>query len=239
LLASGFAVLVLSFPVYLLLNSARGLWRTQFLSGIGSGIVMAALLGLISWIPLRRFGRMTLVIAAGAAITYCGSVYAIERGGTHRSDWDRHRRALLEISQIAANVQPDTVIVLTNVPKSEDPFFDNLWFDLGLRLLYPGVPVAGVYYYADRSPGPDNNLILEGPSWHWDGKGYGRLFSMTPLAKTIVVEYSPSGTGKLLEKLPSWLCHTTCPAKLYAPHAATLPGPMSPIGARRFGGPVP
>lgn len=239
LLAGGFAVLVLSFPVYLLLNTARGLWRTQFLSGIGSGIVMAAVLGLISWIPLRKFGRMALVIAAGSAIAYCGSVYAIEKGGTHRYDWDRHRRALLGISRLAPNIWPETVVVMTNVPKGEDPFFDNLWFDMGLRLLYPGIPVAGVYYYSDGSPGPGNNLALEGSAWHLEGNGYGRLFSTTPLAKTIVVDYDPSGAVKLLEKLPPWLCRTTCAAELYAPHAVILSGPMSPIGARRFGDDIP
>jgi hypothetical protein len=236
-LAGGFAALALSFPVYLLLNSARGLWRTQFLSGIGAGIVFAGILGLISWVPLRRFARITVVIATGACIAYFGSVFALEKAGVHRYDWNRHRRALLEIARFAPSVQPGTVVVLTNVPKGEDPFFDNLWFDLGLRLMYPGTPVAGVYFFTDGSPGTGNNLVLAGDSWRWDGQGYQRLFAAAPIAKTIVVRYNDSGEGTLLSALPEWLCKSACAANSYNPYAAIRPGPMSPIAIHRFGAP--
>src|SRR5262249_13003553 len=47
LLACGFLLLVASFPAYLLLNSARSLWRTQFLSGIGTAMVLTSLAALI------------------------------------------------------------------------------------------------------------------------------------------------------------------------------------------------
>ena len=45
-LGIGLTLLVLSFPAYLLLNSARMLWRTQFLSGMGTGMVMGSMISL-------------------------------------------------------------------------------------------------------------------------------------------------------------------------------------------------
>jgi hypothetical protein len=182
---------------------------------------------------------MAIVITAGAMIAFCGSVAAIEKGGVHRYDWDRHRNALLGVLQFAPSVHPETVVVLTNVPKDDDPFYDNLWFDLGLRLMYPGVPVAGAYFYEDGSPAPGNDFRLEGASWRWDGKGFGRLFPTTPLDKTIVVEYHRSGAPKLLETLPPFVCPTGCATELYRPSTAIAAGPVSPIAARRFGAPHP
>jgi hypothetical protein len=234
LLAGGFAALALSFPVYLLLDTSRGLWRTQMLSGIGCGIVMAAVLGLISWLPLPRIGRMLVVIPAGAVIVYSGSVAAIEKGGMHRWDWDQHRAAMLEILKIAPDIQPNSVVVLTNVPKAEDPFTHNMWFDMALRLVYPGIPVAGVYFFTDGTPGPGNDLTLKGSSWHWDGNGFARIVSDTSLEKTVAIEYQPTGSGKLLGALPSFVCSGNCAAQLYRPSAAIITGPVSPITARRY-----
>jgi len=33
-----------------------------------------------------------------------------------------------------------------------------MWLDLALRLVYPGIPVAGLYYYADGTPGPGDGF---------------------------------------------------------------------------------
>jgi hypothetical protein len=234
LLAGGFAALALSFPVYLVLSSARGLWRTQLLSGIGTGIVVAAILGLISWLPGRRLGKMAVVLTAGAVFVYAGSVSAIQKGSRNRTAWEWHRKAVREILRIAPSVEPGTVIVFTNLSRDHDMFLHNMWFDLALRLMYPGVPVTGAYYFADGSPGPGINLVLEGKSWRWEGKGFGGIVTTTGIAKTIVIAWGPSGTGKLIETLPSFLCKAGCAPELYQPSAAIVLDPVSPIAARRF-----
>jgi hypothetical protein len=239
LLAVGLVTLALSFPVYLVLINSRGLWRTQILSGIGSGIVLAAVVGLISCVPLGKAGRIAVVFTAGAAIVYYGSVAAIEKGGVHRWNWEYQRTAMVEILRLAPNVQPGTVIVMTNVPKSPDPFDHTMWFDMALRLAYPGVPVAGAYFFEDGSPGPGNDLVLTGATWRWDGKGFARLFSAAPLDKTLVVEYGASGTGKLLSALPAFICQSTCAGELYHPDHAIDAGAVSPIAARRYTVPLP
>ena len=55
LLGWGLALLALSFPVFLLLDSARGLWRTQFIAGLGYGLSLAALAALVACIVRNSF----------------------------------------------------------------------------------------------------------------------------------------------------------------------------------------
>jgi hypothetical protein len=234
LLAAGLVILFLSFPVYLLLSSARGLWRTQLLAGIGSGLVMTAVLGLLGTAFRSPRWRTTIMLAGGSAIVFCGTLSAVQKGGFHLWIWERYRTAMTELLRAVPGVQPDTIVVMTGVPRDDDPFGDNYWFDIAVRLAYPGVRVAGIYLYPDGTPGPGNNWIVEGPSWQWDGKGFARLFQSTPAGRTVVVEYRSSGAAKLGDSLPRSLCRGECPAALYQPAAAIVPGPASPIAIRRF-----
>jgi hypothetical protein len=226
-------LVALSFPVYLLLDSARSLWRTQFLSGIGAGLVLAALCGLASHPFVRRTAKITLFLAFGAVIAFFGSASAIQKCAFERWLWERHRVAIKEILQVAPSVEPYTVIVLTNVPKDNDPIGHNMWLDLALRLAYPGIPVAGVYFYSDGTPGTGDGLKAEGNSWRWDGKGYEPVFPLVGLANTLVVDYEPSGQGKIEAEWPAFLCHTRCAAELYNPDSR-ITGPISPIASRRY-----
>jgi hypothetical protein len=172
LLGAGTALLALSFPAYLLLNSARSLWRTQFLSGIGNGIVWAAILALVSMAMWKKTVPAT-VLMLGAVIVYFGAGSAIAKGRFHRGVWDRHRAAIVRILHTVPSVKPGTVIVLAGVPKNDDPFGDNMWFDFGMRLSYPGIPVSGKYFYADGTPSPGNKVDAPGANTiviDWNGR---------------------------------------------------------------------
>jgi hypothetical protein len=193
---------------------------------------MAATIGLLASRFRSRWWRSAIILAAGGAIVYYGTVSALQKGGYHRWVWERYRMAMTRILRIAPEVEPDTVIVLTGVPRDSDPFGDNYWFDMAVRLAYPGVRVAGILLYADGTPAPGDNWTVEGPVWHWDGTGFQRLFHATPVGKTLVIEYHASGADTLKESLPAALCRGACPDSLYRPsiHA----GPVSPIAVRRF-----
>ena len=233
LLAVGFISVVLSFPVYLLLDSARGLWRTQFLSGIGAGLVLAAVCGLTSQAFVLRTAKIGLFLGFGAVIAFFGSTSAIQKCAIHRSVWERHRAAMEKILRVAPSVAPFTLVVVTNVPKDKDPFGHNMWLDLALRLVYPGIPVAGTYFYSDGTPAPGDSWKAEGKSWTWDGTGISPVFTGTGLANTLVVDYQPSGRGKLDAALPAFLCKTRCATELYHPDAVVTE-PISPIARRRY-----
>src|SRR5262249_33714019 len=73
MLSIGFVLLILSFPVYLLLDSARGLWRTQLLSGTGAAIVLSASFGLIAqFLPVARVVQRFAFLTMAAAVVLCG-----------------------------------------------------------------------------------------------------------------------------------------------------------------------
>lgn len=233
LLTAGFVLLALSFPAYLLLDSARGLWRTQFLSGIGAGLVLTALMALASRVFSRSILQATTFLILGCTIVFCGSLSAIQKGGFHRWIWERHRTAIVEILRIAPSVKPDTVIVLANVPKDNDPFGHNMWLDLALRLAYPGIPVAGVYFYANGTPSPGNNLKAEGDRWKWDGTGLPPLVHETSISNTVIVDLEPSGIGQLEKTMSPFVCRGRCAVGLYNP-TSVITGPISARTVRRY-----
>jgi hypothetical protein len=233
LLAVGFVLLVLSFPVYLLLDSARGLWRTQFLSGIGAGLVLTAVMGLASRAFGRSMLRTTSFLILVGVIVFFGSLSAIQKGGFHRWIWERHRTAILEILRIAPSVKPSTVIVLANVPKDNDPFGHAMWLDLALRLSYPGIPVDGVYFYADGTPGPGNGFKAEGDRWRWDRIGFPAAMHGTAISNTVIVDFDPSGIGRLEKTMSPFVCRAVCAVGSYNP-TAVITGPISPRTVRRY-----
>jgi hypothetical protein len=233
LLAVGMGLLILSFPVYLILDSARGLWRTQFLSGIGAGLVLTALAGLVSQVFNRQANRAVAFLTLGSVVVCIGSAAAIHRGAIHRWIWERHRTTMREVLQVAPSVRPNTVVVLTNITKDNDPFGHDMWYDMGLRLIYPGVDVSGIYFYADGTRAPGDNLIAKDGQWTWDQTGYPPLVRKAPMTNTIVVRYDSSGKGTIQGNVPESVCGRDCWGGLYNP-GAMIAGPMSPRALRRY-----
>ena len=233
-LITGLGAVALSFPAYLLLGSARGLWRTQLLSGIGAAVVFTALLGLVSYKLPWRAAKLAVVLAGAAAVVYCGSLGAVSLERFHREVWETHRAAITEVLRIAPSVKPNAVIVLTNVPKDEDPFGHDMWFDMAIRLVYPKVPVAGLYYYSDGTRAPGDTLAVAGDRWKWDHvTGYPPAIDDSSLANTVVIRYDKSGTGTLERDLPRFVSPDASAADLYRPYGV-ITGPVAPSAVRRY-----
>jgi hypothetical protein len=259
ILGIGLLLLIFSFPAYLLLNTARSLWRTQFLSGIGAAVVMGAvvslaanyLLGLWSkvntsaqkgmngsevWLPYNvrvLVTAMTCLLLA-ASIIFAGSFSAIKLGAFHYAVWERHRRVISQVLQIAPQVKPETVVVLTNVPKEDDPFGNNMWFDVALWLAYPETPVVGIYFYEDGAPSPGSNLKLHAHSWEWDQTGWLPRVRGADTSSTIVIRYDKQGIATLMRTLPSFLNPDERARALYHPVAAIKSNLPEPRAARRY-----
>jgi hypothetical protein len=234
LLGVGFAALVLSFPVYLLLDHASGLWRTQFLSGVGTALVFTGLVIVaLSYVrSLRPVGTAVALTLAASVVVWFGSLAAIDKGAAQRRVWERHRASIARILTVAPSVKPNTIIVLINVPRSEDPFSHHMWLDLAVRLAYPGVPVAATYFYADHTPSPGSNLRVDGHRWKWDGTGFTPLVQETSLANTVVVD-AGSPAQPLVRSFPGFLCKARCATEIYNPDAV-IAGPISPRAVRRY-----
>ena len=144
----GLILLLMSFPAYLILESARSLWRTQILSSFGAGITLAAAIGFCASYASRLWLRISLITALGALVIGYGSFSAVKKAAFHEWVWERQRSAMAQVLEIAPRLQAGTRVILTNVPKDNDPFLeDNMWFDMALRLSYPGTLVSGRYFY--------------------------------------------------------------------------------------------
>jgi len=233
-LTVGAVVLILSFPVYLILDSARGLWRTQMLSGVGAGMVLAGLAGFAAMVVWRPAWRTTAFLLLASAIAFEGSLAAIQRGATHRFIWDRHRTAIREVLQVAPSVHSGTLVILTGVPAGEDPFGDDLWFDFALRLVYPNMFVSGAYFYSSGAPAPGDNFAMRDGELVWNGKGIAPLVKEAGIAQMIVVRYDPSGKGQLETSFPRPLCAPDCRAAGEYHPENMITGPISPRALRRY-----
>jgi hypothetical protein len=234
LLAVGLVVLVLSFPVFLILDAARGLWRTQILSGIGAGAVFAGSIWLAAQAVSARIWKVSVFCLLGAILVFAGSLSAIQRSEFHRWIWERHRTAIREVLQVAPHVDPLTMIILPNVPRNDDPFGDNMWFDVALRLVYPNTIVSGIYYYADGARAPGDNFISKGDEWVFDNTGFPPLIQSTKIADTIVIRFDPRGKGALEKTIPASVCAPDCShAQLYNPGSLIF-GRISPRTLWRY-----
>jgi hypothetical protein len=235
ILGSGLALLVLSFPAYLILTSSRQLWRTQFLSGIGAGVALGAAIALVASLFRRRKAQVVVVAACGGLIAYYGVAASFTMASFHYGIWQRHRTAMAEVLGVAPRLRPGTLVVLTGVPKTADPFGDNMWFDVALRLAYPHVPVTGIYFYRDGTPAPHENMALHGTSWVLDNTGFPTLLRRVPFRNTVIVRFSPSGRGSLAHAVPDyvdWLEPEA--ATKYAPASRIVQGSPAPAARRRY-----
>ena len=238
LLCFGFALLISSYPVYLLLGSATTHWRTQFLSGIGAAFVFASGAALLSaWIPYRWCRGLALA-ACACPVVWLGVQNGIKLGDLHDRIWQQHRHAVSQVLHAAPRVKPNTLIILTDVPgppDDRDPFGDNMWFDVALRLAYPETPVAGAYYYEGGGSPPGARFVLSGSTWRWDENGFPPVVREAGVEDSVVIRYTESG-GQLLDHLPSVLVSESSRhvENEYRPEEAILPGPPDMRAARKY-----
>jgi hypothetical protein len=237
-LGVGVVLLVLSFPAYLVLSSARTLWRTQFLSGIGFAVGLGSAIALLATLFRRQRWRIASVSICLGAIAYFGVAASFAAASYHYEIWSLHRTAVAEILAVAPRVEPETLVVLTDVPKANDPFRDYWWFDFAVRLAYPHVAVRGIYYYADGTAPAGQNMDLSGSEWIWNKTGFESLVRRAPFQNTIFIRYSDSGVGFLARNVPAFIEGKSSLDLLYAPAARIQPGPP-PASVRRRYGPIP
>jgi hypothetical protein len=238
-LAVGLILLVLSFPAFLLLADARGLWRTQFLAGIGAAVTFAAIAGLMAHSTQRRPLQLAVTAAIAGVVSYFGVYASFTTASLEHSLWERTRTAMAEVVGFAPRLKPDTLVVLTGVPKaSADPFRDNMWFDVSLRLAFPHDPVVGIYFYADGTPAPHENMVPQGDEWVFNGTGFPTLLPHVPVANTVVIKYSASDTGHVEAQIPGFLSRRDPRlAATYNPLSRIKAG-LPPLMVRRRYGPI-
>jgi hypothetical protein len=233
LASTGAVLLVLSFPAYLVLTSARLVWRTQFLSGIGFGVMAAALAMLAATYVRNRVGSLLIALGLAASVAYFGAAASYKEAHFHYTIWLRHKHAIEEVLEAAPHLKAGTVVVYTGVPSTADPFGDTMWFDMALRLAYPSVPLAGVYFRDAGAAAPGASLVLRRGFWDRTLKGYPPLIDHVPLARTLFIRYS-TGETRTLARLPSFLADAVGPAR-YLRHSVVDGQRPDQRALRRYG----
>lgn len=236
LLGVGVSLYSLSFPVFLLLESAKSLWRTQLIAGLGYGLMIVSAAALLANFIPRRWPRIAALGLLCAVPLFFGMRAALKRGEFHYGVWERHRFAIAQVLHLAPDVAPGTTILLTNVPSEGSPFGDNMWYLVALQLAYPKRYIAGAYFHIDGSPAPSFNLTIDGKDWVWNGVGWPpeepRRF---PLAQTLIIQFSLEGNPSILREVPPYLPGAGQWDDLYSPDAARRSGPPSlDYGHRRY-----
>jgi hypothetical protein len=219
LLPVGLVLIAASFPAYLLLDSARGHFRTMFLSGAPAALFLTALTGLIVY-GLPAGLRVVLSLALVSVMVFFSCCRAIQCDSYYRVKWEAHRQAIAQVVRAAPQVKPFTVFVLTNVPRAHDPFENDMWLDVALRLAYPGTPVCGVFLFDDGSAGPGNGYQLESNQWRANDTAWSPIVTEAPLQNTLAIEFSGNGAA-VLQRMPEAVCKG-CDQGLYNPESRII-----------------
>jgi hypothetical protein len=231
---AGLAALALSFPAYLLLQGAALLWRTQFLSGIGAALTLASVAGLAASMLPGRWLRASVFLAVGALVAAFGVDAALRLAASHDEIWSRQRQAVEAILSVAPRLPERAVVLAVNVPKANDPFGHNMWFNFALKLAYPGSRISGVYFYDNGAPADGNHLHLESAEWVWDRSFESPGYERQGVEKTLAIAYDSVKTARILEDLPALVSPQDAAQSRYAPGAVVLEGSPSPRAVRRY-----
>jgi hypothetical protein len=229
----GALILLASFPAYLILTSSRQIWRTQFLSGVGFAVLLAALITVSAGLLRERRRRLLAALLGGGVVAFFGAGASYRAAHFHHGVWVRHKDAIEHVLEVAPRVEPNAVIAYTGVPAKADPFGDTMWFDLALRLAYPHTPVAGVYFRNGGRPAPGQALALRRGYWESTGKGFPPLLRHVPLDHTLFIAYGRRGSH-LQKRVPPFLASGAA-AEGYEPQSVIVRDRPDVRAVRRYG----
>ncbi|HZU97625.1 MAG TPA: hypothetical protein VFF73_13075 [Planctomycetota bacterium] len=235
-------VLVASFPVYLLLDSADTFWRTQMLSGLGAGVFTCAVLALVASFMTRESLAALVLLVGGSFYVFCGVQVAVIRGAYHHDIWLRQKGIVGRMLELAPRVKPGTIVVLTGVPEKQDPFIESgLWFDFAVALAYPRSQVMGAYLRRDGSVPPLSLVAVHDGGCYWTHPGSPDLpgppvpcdaaSRISGLESVIAFTYDATGEIQLALRLPPELGP---PTDAYRPRDRIEPGRPSRDAERRY-----
>ena len=235
LLTLSVAMVVLSFPAYLLLDSATSNWRTQLLSAPGAGIAWSSALTLLSRIRWQREWVGTTALSMLAAGIVVAGIWAGQVGAfNHRLAWERHRVVVASLLGIAPRVTDRTLILLVNRQATPLIFGENVWWDYAVRLAYPRQEVTGIYFDPGGSIAPGAHIRVEGATFKL-GADIDLAFDAASVGQTMVLEWLPGDRLRLARGLPDWLSVESRLREEYRPQTLIGPWPPDPRAVRRFG----
>jgi hypothetical protein len=234
-----FVLLVASELVILLLSDNRSLWRTEFLPGFASACILSTVLYVAIAVCRNHSFRVFVTVVSLSTVGAFATLAGVNSGIYFHRIWERQRPVLASIISNAPRVANGTLFVIRNISRTRDPFGDNMWFDLALRLAYPGTVVAGIYTFTDGTPAPGMNIGIEDGEPHLMRNGFATLFHSTPTERIrhiIVFDLDPSsGEADPVSEGPVRVSNGEIPAARYDFCAAIVGSTPDPMAVRRYG----
>ena len=137
-----------------------GPWRTQFFLAVPAAIALAILIDVVAR------SRPLLAGVVATAIVACGLTAGLIGQQEQQLKWHEYRRVMASIVEQVPRLKDDSMVLLVDVPNPMfssvcsgeapfDPFSnDEIWFNSGLQVFYPGTRLLGLYVTQDgRMPG--------------------------------------------------------------------------------------
>jgi hypothetical protein len=246
-LLGGLLFIVAGYAAFLALAPDRvaPAWRTQFFAAAPVGLLWATAIVIADRV-LRGRGLIAVAIATfvvGAGL-YAGLLGQLEQNAR----WAPYRKTMAAIVAAAPNVKDGTMIVLVGTPSTpfssicptpavpNPPFEDNLWFNSGLKVLYPKTKIVGVFWDDKmRERGAifyrfdENGARIEREAVTVDGKYFG-------FDQMIAFAYDRNSGAVLLPKFPTDKVPGTAHAAAYDydPLDRILKGPAPAAALRKL-----
>jgi hypothetical protein len=207
-----------------------GPWRTQFFLAVPTAIALALIVAALA--------RRSRLLAAGlaTAILASGLISGLIGQLEQQIKWEEYRRVMAAIVERAPQLEQDSMVLLVGVPNpmfssvcegspSFDPFSnDEIWFNSGLQVLYPGTRLLGLYLTEDgRMPGSIQfdfgaegaglrkaTISIEGTAYRYEDM--------------IAFAYDPRQGAVMLDEFPAREIPGASP-DVYRPASRIRPGP--------------
>ncbi|MGI0486952.1 hypothetical protein ACN4EK_16045 [Pantanalinema rosaneae CENA516] len=218
-LSLGFFFLILSLPIYLLINRNTSFWRTQMLPSVGAAICLGSGICLLAKILPKKKYQPLFVIIACSAIVFSGVRSGVVLQGFHEYRWQIHRSVMAQVAHLVPSIEDNTMILLTNMPKTyeKDPFGAALWFDFPVQLLYPHHKVVGYFIYENGDLVRDNPWSFTATGMEWQRKGMSQELDKVMYSQIIALQYNSDGQISLLEQFPRELLPQDFDTTSYSP----------------------
>jgi hypothetical protein len=225
-MAAGLALAGLGFAAFLPVPDLTAPLRTQFLPAPGLGVFLAGCaLWLASWPPARLRPLAAAVLAGWVMWVGTACVHAMQRHWNMRSLYGRQSHFLRELTRLAPDLAPGTLVLLVDRTDAWRPFA----FQHAVEYMYEGRATGHL-------AGPRENVLV--PTHMTDAgvvrepipaiRGPWRSpATVHRYEQVVVVRYVADGSVEVLDEWPRRLGELPAGAS-YAPRARIVPGGREP-----------
>lgn len=225
----GLGWVLLSFPIYLLINKTTSFYRTQMLSSVGAAITLLVVIMGFSYLLPQSQWRPVVAIAASMVIIFTGVRVGVGLQLLYYNRWQSLRYIVAQVSAQVPAVKSNTMILITDIPVQGDPLQrEGQKLHKVLQVLYAKLDGVAYYFYdTGRVP---NWHSVRSPVWQFTPEGMLWLGaqpqpgdSLVAYSQMVVLGFQPNGSLALLKEFPLDILPPSIQVTGYAPEERIRP----------------